>query len=193
MKSKTKNIFHQINARLVLIGLNPIRFIGFLRGLMFYFNDLRKLKKQKGRNIDFHFATCHPILNERFSNSGITSGHYFHQDLLVAQRIFKNNPKKHVDIGSRVDGFVAHVATFRTIEVFDIRPQKCSVNNIVSRQVDLMDLPNDSIDYCDSISSLHAIEHFGLGRYGDPVNYYGHIKAISNIYKLLTKESFFIL
>jgi len=27
-----------------------------------------------------------------------------------------------VDIGSRVDGFVAHVASFREIEVFDVRP-----------------------------------------------------------------------
>jgi 2-polyprenyl-3-methyl-5-hydroxy-6-metoxy-1,4-benzoquinol methylase len=37
----------------------------------------------------------------------------------------------------------------------------------------------------DSISTLHVIEHFGLGRYGDPIDYYGHIKAIDNITKML--------
>jgi len=60
-------------------------------------------------------------LDDRFDQSGTASGHYFHQDLLVASRIFINNPEKHVDIGSRIDGFVAHVASFREIEVFDIR------------------------------------------------------------------------
>ena len=38
----------------------------------------------------------------------------------------------------------------------------------------------------DSISCLHAIEHFGLGRYGDPVDVLGHVKALDNIRKALT-------
>jgi len=38
---------------------------------------------------------------------------------------------------------------------------------------------------CDSISSLHAIEHFGLGRYGDPINLNGHKIALENIYTYL--------
>lgn len=48
-----------------------------------------------------------------------------------------------------------------------------------------MELPSDLIDYYDSISSLHAIEHFGLGRYGDPIDYFGHLRAISNIALML--------
>lgn len=46
-------------------------------------------------------------------------------------------------------------------------------------------------NYCDSISSLHAIEHFGLGRYNDPVDYFGHIKALDNIYKMLQPHGIF--
>jgi SAM-dependent methyltransferase len=113
------------------------------------------------------------------------SGHYFHQDLLVAQRIFANNPQKHLDIGSRTDGFVAHVASFRHIEIIDIRPVVSQVNNISFRQADLMQLPQDLMEYCDSISALHAIEHFGLGRYNDPIDYTGHLKALENIYRIL--------
>jgi SAM-dependent methyltransferase len=113
------------------------------------------------------------------------SGHYFHQDLFVARKIFEENPVRHVDIGSRTDGLVAHVAVFREIEVMDIRAQNSKVKNVKFRQADLMQLPPDMIAYCDSISSLHAIEHFGLGRYGDPVDYYGHVKALDNIYKIL--------
>jgi predicted SAM-dependent methyltransferase len=42
-------------------------------------------------------------------------------------------------------------------------------------------------DYCDSISCLHALEHFGLGRYGDRIDYQGHILGWNNIYKILKK------
>jgi SAM-dependent methyltransferase len=94
-------------------------------------------------------------------------------------------PKKHLDIGSRTDGFIAHVASYREIELIDIRTIKSKVKNIVFRQANLMELPSDLIDYCDSISSLHAIEHFGLGRYGDPIDYFGYLKAINNIAKIL--------
>jgi hypothetical protein len=61
-----------------------------------------------------------------------------------------------------VDGFVAHVSIYREIEVFDIRPLDNKVDGIIFRQADLMKLDEKYIDYCDSISCLHAIEHFGL-------------------------------
>ncbi|NTV83428.1 MAG: DUF268 domain-containing protein [Bacteroidales bacterium] len=112
-------------------------------------------------------------------------GHYFHQDLLVARKIFEYNPVRHIDIGSRTDGFVAHVAVFREIEIFDIRPQVSTVKNILFRQADFMQLPEDLYSCCDSVSSLHAIEHFGLGRYGDPLDPDGHLKAIRNIFNML--------
>jgi SAM-dependent methyltransferase len=130
-------------------------------------------------------------LEERVGPSGDVSGHYFHQDLLVANRIYINNPHKHVDIGSRIDGFVAHVASFREIEVFDIRTLETDVKNILFRKEDFMNEIFDLKEYCDSISSLHAIEHFGLGRYGDKVDYYGHLKGLSNIYKMLKEEGTF--
>lgn len=65
----------------------------------------------------------YPICSDLRSSAGRASGHCFHQDLLIARRIFQINPLRHIDISSRVDGFVAHVAVFREIEVFDVRPQ----------------------------------------------------------------------
>jgi len=41
------------------------------------------------------------------------------------------------------------------------------------------------INYCDSLSCLHSIEHFGLGRYGDNVDLNGHIKGFDNLQKIL--------
>ena len=162
-----------------------------LRGMNFYKRDKKELQKQLGNSNEFPFGKKYPILNERHSEAGTMSGHYFHQDLHVARRIYKYNPERHVDLGSRIDGFVAHVATFREIEILDIRAHESKVKNINFRQQDLMELPEDMIGYCDSFSSLHAIEHFGLGRYNDPIDANGHIKALDNIAKIIKKGGIF--
>jgi SAM-dependent methyltransferase len=162
-----------------------------IKGLSFFRRDKAILKKQLSGHHDFPFAKNHPILDERSVEAGTMSGHYFHQDLHVAQRILKYKPERHVDLGSRIDGFVAHVATFREIEVLDIRPQNSKVKNIQFRQQDLMELPEELISYCDSFSSLHAIEHFGLGRYNDPIDANGHLKAVQNIAKIIKPNGVF--
>jgi hypothetical protein len=135
-----------------------------------------------------------PCLQDRCEEAGVTKSEYFWQDLLVARAIFLASPRKHVDIGSRIDNFVAHVASFREIEVFDVRPISTTVPGIVFHQIDMMDDRAigkiGSRGYCDSISCLHAIEHFGLGRYGDPINLNGYEIGIKNIAKLLEIDGF---
>ena len=188
-----KYYLRRIYNLMVMMGIDPIKFIHFARGVPFYIKDRKTLiKQQQSSNINFPLGKPYPILNERFSESGSASGHYFHQDLLVARKIFINQPILHVDIGSRIDGFVAHVASFRKIEVFDIRALTDKIPNISFIQSDLMGKIDDSlIDYTDSISCLHALEHFGLGRYGDPVKYDGYLDGLNNINKILKKSGRF--
>jgi SAM-dependent methyltransferase len=62
---------------------------------------------------------------------------------------------------------------------------------MIFKQADLMQLPENMYNYCDSISALHSIEHFGLGRYGDPIDYFGHEKALNNITKILKSGGVF--
>jgi hypothetical protein len=175
----------KIHSYLLFIGVDLIKFIRFFRGIPFFWKDYYRLKKQLSSSGDFPFGKIYPILDERTSEGGTLRGHYFHMDLLVAQKVYQNSPFRHIDIGSRTDGFVAHVASFREIEIFDIRHTESSVGNIKFRQANLMELPSELIDSCDSVSSLHAIEHFGLGRYGDPINSDGHLHAIDNIKNIL--------
>lgn len=127
-----------------------------------------------------------PILNEKNAQAGAASGHYFHQDLLVAQFINQDNPMRHIDVGSRIDGFVAHVASYRPIEVLDVRKlDPVGHKNISFLQANLMDESSVDEQCADSISCLHAIEHFGLGRYGDPLAPDGHIKGFHNLLRML--------
>lgn len=163
-----------------------LRLFGFKPSIVYNYNkyrkDLREWIHQGGV-----ITEKYPIKDEYYTKAGVHSGQYFHQDLLVASYIFNKNPKRHIDIGSRIDGFVAHVASFRKIEVFDIRDTTQSVHkNMIFHQVDMME--NSSAEITDSLSCLHAIEHFGLGRYGDTVDITGHIKGIDNLIAMLKKD-----
>ena len=69
------------------------------------------------------------------------------------------------------------MASFRKIKIIDIRTLDSSQHpNIEFVQLDLM--ASTEIEPVDSVSCLHAIEHFGLGRYGDPIDVFGHIKRV---------------
>lgn len=163
------------------------RMIGDAPEIPQFLRDYRELRRQqKASKVEFPFGELYPCLDDRKASSGSAKGHYFHQDLLAARRIFAHAPRLHVDVGSRVDGFVAHVAAFREIEVFDVRPLDSNIPNVRFRQVDMMaPLPPSLACYCDSLSCLHALEHFGLGRYGDRVDFEGHLKGLANLKAVL--------
>lgn len=186
MTSNGSDILYWFNDQQVAISGKS-----FLRQFYFYRDYLRLKDQKKTSKQEFAFGKNYPCLKDRFETSGSFSGHYFYQDLFVANKIFQKKPVKHVDIGSRVDGFIAHVASFREIEVFDVRPTQIHLRNVIFKQFDFMNASHKLVDYCDSISSLHAIEHFGLGRYGDRVDYYGYLKGLDNIYVTLKTGGIF--
>jgi len=172
-------------------GLDPLLLIRSLRGLPRFAYDWLKFRMSYSGPL-----TWMPCLHDRYEEGGATKNEYFWQDLLVARWVFDANPLRHVDIGSRVDGFVAHVASFRNIEVFDVRPISTQIPGVLFKQADLMNtnsLPNADAGYCDSLSCLHAIEHFGLGRYGDPIDPKGYERGIANMALLLKTGGVFYL
>lgn len=110
------------------------------------------------------------VVRDRYDNAGTISS-YFWQDLWAAQKICIEKPKMHFDIGSRVDGFISHLLSFKqSVTQIDIRPLNVAVDNYYFIQGDATNLngiPDNSID---SISALCSLEHFGLGRYGDDID-----------------------
>lgn len=173
-------------------GFNPLALRYVVPGLLTASREYIALKKQnRAAGNPFRLRFSMPCLSDRYAASGSARGHYFYQDLWVARRIFERNPVRHVDVGSRVDGFVAHVAAFREIEVFDIRQLTVATPSIVFRQMDLMSMPDEFKECCDSLSCLHVVEHFGLGRYGDPVDLNGHVKGFRNISAILKPDGIF--
>lgn len=183
MSTRTRR---RIEAALALGGINLRQMAAALTGWPRYLVQLARLRKQAAQSAHrLPFGKPWPCLADAGDGSPIAE-HYFFQDLWVAQRIFANQPRHHVDVGSRLDGFIAHLAVFRQVEAFDIRPVAAVIPNVTFKQVD-MQQPLDKAwaGYCDSLSCLHALEHFGLGRYGDPLDYDGHLQGLRNLTLLL--------
>jgi hypothetical protein len=168
-------------------GIDPRKTLRSLLGLPRYVRDFFRFRSSYTGRLELM-----PCPHDWYEEGGTTKSEYFWQDLLVARMIFEAKPEKHVDVGSRVDGFIAHVASFREIEVFDVRPITSRIPGVTFKQADLMK-PLGMRNYSDSLSCLHALEHFGLGRYGDPVDVEGYKRGLANMAQLLSENGVFYL
>ena len=128
-----------------------------------------------------------PISKDKYAPAGNISN-YFWQDLWAARLIVKSGVKNHFDIGSRLDGFIAHLlAAGMDVTMIDIREfpgQVEHLNTIVDDATSLHQISDESIE---SLSALCSLEHFGLGRYGDPVDPEACFKCFDNIQRKLKK------
>lgn len=109
--------------------------------------------------------------------------HYFYQGAWLARRICASKIVKHVDIGSSVLTMSVLSAHVETVFV-DYRPLKVSLPGLTSIAGNILDLPftGDSVE---SLSCLHVIEHIGLGRYGDPIDPQGSVKAALELQRIV--------
>jgi hypothetical protein len=167
-------------------GFYPRTLLKSLRKLPIYVRDLRRYQKMNGLpSFRFRASDAFPILTDMDAGAGIAGGHYFHQDLWAARKIFQRSPEQHFDIGSRVDGFVAHLLVFMPITVVDIRPIESNIKGLTFLQDDAAELANLPDDSVHSLSTLHVAEHFGLGRYTDPIDPQACFKFMASLQRVL--------
>jgi Caenorhabditis protein of unknown function, DUF268 len=126
-----------------------------------------------------------PALTDARGQAGIGPSEYFLTDLLVARLIYRQKPERHVDVGSRIDGLIAHLLTFVEVDVVDIRPLVSEVPGLRFIQANAISQDGILPGSASSVSSVHALEHFGLGRYGDPVDPLGHRKGLQALARLV--------
>ena len=160
---------------------DPIRLTWRLVEAPLYIRNLLRYRSGDTAEFPVRLRYLYPVLGERHATAGTASGHYFHQDIWAARHVHYAAPVKHVDVGSSVAGFVAHLLCFRDVEYVDIRPLNTNVEGLHFMQGDLLNglpYPDGSVE---SLSALHVVEHIGLGRYGDPVDPAGWRKSIDEL------------
>ena len=166
------------------IGWNPLKTVSFATGLSRYiFQFIRFRSRSKKANIDQDLKIS-PILSDYAKEAGDSRSLYFLQDLACSQYVLSKAPSRHLDIGSRLDGFVAQICASRPIVVMDIRPNETKIKNIYFTQADICKLKPELSESYDLVTSLHALEHIGLGRYGDPIDPNGFKKGLENCRRL---------
>jgi len=124
----------------------------------------------------------YPCLNDWVASTPFDP-HYFYQGAWLARALAVTQPDQHVDVGSSVLTIGVLSAQVQTLFV-DYRPLNANLHNLTSISGTILSLPfaDNSIS---SLSSMHVIEHIGLGRYGDPIDPEGASKAALELVRVL--------
>lgn len=183
-------VFMQGNALFPFVYpfLYTLKGFKMIKGFSAYCRDYflyKRLNNKLNSPFEIKFSNSYPFYYDRYESAGGVLQHYFHQDIWAANKIYKSGEKKHYDVGSRLDGFISHCLVFCKVVMLDIRPLGIKIPNLEFVQTDCTNMKNIKSRSISSISSLHAIEHFGLGRYGDPIDPLGYKKAIDEIKRVV--------
>lgn len=164
---------------------DPLDLLNKWRGLGAYARNAREYRRlNRGGSFAISRADLWYRSYDRFADAGSVTFHYFFQDLWAASRLYDAGVRRHVDVGSRLDGFVAHVLPFCDVCYVDVRPLGVRIPRLTFTRALVTQLPfaTGSIP---SLSCLHVLEHVGLGRYGDPVDPEGHAAAASELARVM--------
>jgi SAM-dependent methyltransferase len=112
---------------------------------------------------------------------------------IFTELVAKRNVNAFIDVGSRLHSilFFARYAKCWYVEcrpmgelpkLFNIQYLACEAQQLSAKDNDVP-----------LITSLHALEHFGLGRYGDTVQYDGDVKGLEEFHRVLVPGGFLVL
>lgn len=157
------------------------KIIHLIPNLIFYIKTLFILWFNNDNRFIIPLAQLRPHITDRTSNTPFDR-HYIYHTGWAARVLMNSKPKIHYDFSSSLY-FISIVSAFQKIKFFDFRPAKLELSNLDSESADLcaLDFPDNSIE---SLSCMHVIEHIGLGRYGDPLDVRGDLKAMAELIRV---------
>ncbi len=145
-----------------------------------FIREFISFRKQSRKNSRFtvKLGDLFPCLLDRTPSTNFEPHYLFHP--AWAARVVKQiAPQKHVDISSTLH-FSTIVSAFVPVDFYDYRPVDLRLSGLNTLRGDLMKLPFET-GAVESISCLHTVEHVGLGRYGDPLDPDGDIRAAKEL------------
>jgi hypothetical protein len=184
-----KRFFRSINGMFPFVLPTYKVFFGFrfIKAPFVFFRDLffYNKKNKKNKKFKLRFKNIFPIFYDRYEQAGDIVLHYFFQDIWAAKKVKDSGVDIHYDIGSRLDGFISHCLVFCDVVMLDIRPLDKEIKGLSFIKCDCTNMENINTGSVESLSSLHAVEHFGLGRYGDDIDPDGYVKVIKEMQRIV--------
>lgn len=149
------------------------------------FKEFKKLSLDKKKRFELSWKDKYPILNEKKSISGFDA-HYIYHLAWATRLLYNQMPQRHVDISSSLH-FSTMVSSFVPVLLCDYHKVNINLDNIETQEIDLYSLPFED-GSINSLSCMHVVEHIGLGRYGDKMDYEGDIKAMIELQRVISKN-----
>ena len=156
----------------------PWRLLRFARE----FGQFAKLHRAQRPELPLSWRERWPRLNDRTEHLPFDA-HYIYHTAWAARVLAATRPSRHVDISS-LAYFSTLCSAFVPIEFYDYRPAGIVLPNLSCGAADLSGL-HFSDQSLASVSCMHTIEHIGLGRYGDPLDARGDLRALSELQRVL--------
>ncbi len=127
----------------------------------------------------------YPCVKDKTITTGFDR-HYVYHTSWAARVVREINPEYHVDISSSLF-FCGPVSAFIPVRFYDYRPADLRLSGLHTGTADLHNLPFEP-GSIKSLSCMHTLEHIGLGRYGDPIDPEGDLKAMDSLKKVLAPD-----
>ncbi len=124
----------------------------------------------------------YPCLHDRTATTSFDAHYVFHTSW-AARVLERTRPSLHLDFSSSLF-FVGIASSFVPIRFYDYRPARLGLKGLECLQGDLLKLPLAD-GSAESVSCMHVVEHVGLGRYGDPLDYDGDLKALAELKRIV--------
>ncbi len=149
------------------------------------FIRFERMSAHQGARFTARWADRYPCLDDNTENTGFDR-HYLYHPAWAARKLAEIRPKLHTDISSTLH-FAAHISAFIPTQFFDFRPADVQLTGLICKAANVLSLPfpDSSIE---SLSCMHVVEHVGLGRYGDPLDPDGDLKAIRELVRVLAVD-----
>ena len=169
------------------------KLIHFLRQIRRYIskrkqlhNFLNEFRQFRAASDPVRFAVewndRYPCLDDRISDTQFDR-HYVYHTAWAARVLAQTKPAQHIDIGSYLY-FSTLVSAFVPVKFYDYRPARIKLSGLETGFADLHALPFENSSMS-SLSCMHVVEHVGLGRYGDPLDPDGDLKAMGELARVL--------
>jgi len=174
----------KINPYLIEIAGAIIKGIKFIPYMVKLFVQYLRFSNKNGKRFSKRITDIYPLLYDNTSKT-LFDPHYIYHPAWAARIIAETKPALHTDISSTL-AFCTMISAFVPVKFFDYRPADILLNNLSSKQADLLKLAFED-NSIESLSCMHVVEHIGLGRYGDKLDYDGDLKAIAELKRVLAK------
>jgi SAM-dependent methyltransferase len=148
----------------------------------FILADYFSFKRLADDRFSLHIQNAYPCIRDKTIQTGFDR-HYVYFTAWAVRKIHELMPATHVDISSTLY-FASTVSAFVPVEFYDYRPADLQLSGLQTGEMDITKLSFED-DSVASLSSMHVVEHIGLGRYGDPIDALGDVRAAQELARVL--------